>query len=652
MIYRVASFTIDTIQFEIKNDAIAVAVEPKVFDLIVYLIQNRDRLVSRDELFKEIWQGREVSDTTLSNSIKSARKILGDSGEVQHIIKTVRGRGYHFIADVVEINHRDLGVNDASPVTEHSQNNHNVHLSDFQTNDSPPAPASSDRLKTSKRNTFRYVYLSLGVLLLIIAGWQLSLKTSRDQMNNSRPYIVVLPFEVNGEQATKWQPFADQMTRDVIRNLRKISGLNVVPVPSAFAVMANESHEHIREQLPDVDYSLTATINVWADSRVQVIPELENLTTKELVWDQQYESRIDDTTFFSIKSELATSLSESLKVAILDTEKTSLGEFPTDNLRAYELYVLGQKKKDQFTRTSLLEAVELYSQAIALDPEFEAAYVAKADAYRIIMAYVAVPGEVLPQVIDAVADSLRVNPESAEARSALGLSYALAWRWQDAWEILNQAREINPEIALTEVGFALYYSGLGDVAGVKRSLKRANQLDPLNVELADWGHWALAMVGEIDAARQWAEDKIRLHPTVGMIFSGASVSASLSGDHRKALALAKEGVRLETESPYPLLALAQAYGYAGQTEEVLPLLKQAEMFDTYLCRYENAITHLILDDLDKTFEYLNKAVADRSNCLVFTRNDPRLEPIRSDKRYQALLMRIGLDDRSLEQYPR
>ena len=103
MKYQIAEFLIDTTRFRISNGDSPVAVEPKVFDLLVYLIAHRDRVVTREELFKEVWDGREVSDATLSNHVKSARKVLGDSGELQSTIQTIRGRGYQFIAPVTEI---------------------------------------------------------------------------------------------------------------------------------------------------------------------------------------------------------------------------------------------------------------------------------------------------------------------------------------------------------------------------------------------------------------------------------------------------------------------------------------------------------------------------------------------------------------------
>src|SRR5688572_26741736 len=103
MKYQIAEYLIDTAQYRISSGDAPIPAEPKVFDLLVYLVQHRERVVTREELFKEVWDGREVSDATLSNHVKSARKVLGDSGELQKTILTIRGRGYKFIAPVTVI---------------------------------------------------------------------------------------------------------------------------------------------------------------------------------------------------------------------------------------------------------------------------------------------------------------------------------------------------------------------------------------------------------------------------------------------------------------------------------------------------------------------------------------------------------------------
>jgi len=104
MLYRIENIEIDTLNFHLTIDGIAAAIEPQVFDLIIYLITHRDRLVTRQEIFDNIWADRIVSDDSLSSHIKKARKVLGDDGKLQRVIKTIHGRGFQFIADTEELN--------------------------------------------------------------------------------------------------------------------------------------------------------------------------------------------------------------------------------------------------------------------------------------------------------------------------------------------------------------------------------------------------------------------------------------------------------------------------------------------------------------------------------------------------------------------
>ncbi|HET9448017.1 MAG TPA: hypothetical protein VFO35_17255, partial [Steroidobacteraceae bacterium] len=205
--------------------------------------------------------------------------------------------------------------------------------------------------------------------------------------------------------------------------------------------------------------------------------------------------------------------------------------------------------------------------------------------------------------------------------------------------------------AQTELGFALYYSGLGEAEKVKRALAEGEKLDPLNMEMADWGNWALFMVGESAAAREWVDRKMQEHPDVGIVASGAGVGAYIAGDYERAVQLAERGAQKDG-SPVALIMLAQAYGHAGQKEKVLPLLEKAASAGTYVCPYESAAAYLSIGDTKRALTLLDDAVAKRSNCLMFLRNDPRLEPIRKDPHYQVLLLRVGLDDAAVASYKR
>jgi DNA-binding winged helix-turn-helix (wHTH) protein len=100
MIYHFDQFELDVDRFELREEGAVQPLEPQVFTLLAYLIEYRERLVPKNELFEKLWDGRVVTDSTLTSRIKSARQALGDSGKAQRFIKTIHGKGFRFIADV------------------------------------------------------------------------------------------------------------------------------------------------------------------------------------------------------------------------------------------------------------------------------------------------------------------------------------------------------------------------------------------------------------------------------------------------------------------------------------------------------------------------------------------------------------------------
>jgi DNA-binding winged helix-turn-helix (wHTH) protein/TolB-like protein len=632
MKYEVGGYVIDTTLYRISNGGAVVPVEPKVFDLLVYLLQHRDRVLSREELFQNVWDGRAVSDATLSNHVKIARKALGDNGDLQQTIQTIRGRGYQFVAPVREV---------ADGVTG---------------GDGGVAPSQDERFDKPAARVWR-LPLALTVLLVSVAliGWRL-MASAPAASSSGRPYILVVPFGVSDNATPEQALFADQLTREVIGNLRKISGLRVVPEASAFAFRNNKAREHIRGLLPDVRYVLDGVVSVSPDNSLRITPALEDLDADLSVWDKPFQARIDNTNFFEMASGIAAAVSAALKVEILKDEQRALAEFPTRNPGAYAPYVAGWRDMELLTRESVLRAIDSFNRAIELDPDFLAAYLARSNAYRSLFAYFDPPQDMLPKVKASLEDVLKRDPDSAEALSSLGLTQVMAWQWKEGWDNLNRAKALDPSLVLTELGLALYYSGLGENEKVKQSLARANELDPLNSELADWGNWALFMVGEQQASLAWGAEKMAQHPDNGFVFCGAGLSAYLRGDYAKGVELAEKGVTLSGRAPVALIMLAQAYGYAGQKDKVMPLLEEAESAQIYMCPYESAVVYLTLGDKDKAVELLHDAVAKRSNCLMFLRNDPRMKALRDDPRYAVryaeLLALVGLDDAALKSYKR
>jgi TolB-like protein len=496
--------------------------------------------------------------------------------------------------------------------------------------------------------------------VVTVLGWR-HFSSADSSARDASPRLLVLPIEVSGDVQT-WQPWTDELTRRMIGALRQVSGLQVKERATAFAFPTNPTHDHIRKRLPDVRYVLSGVLRVSTGKTQSIAMELDDLAAGRQLWTKSYAyaRSIDDAHLAEMESTITAAVSESLKVTLLQEGRrapdvVSRQSAAATNPKALALYVQGWKHLQVPDYESLKKAVALFDQAIALDANFYDAHLARGEAYRWIYGYYETPRDVLPKVIAAFEKARDLRPAAAEPLAALGLTYAMAWDWTRAWENLSAARERDPHLAITDLGLSVYYSGLGDIERMKQALYRAREKDPLNVEIADWGNWNLFLNGEVDASREWSIDMLAKHPGMGMVATDAAIGAYMAGDFARAVKLAEQGRVLE-DSPLAQIILAQAYGYNGQKNEVRPLLESAARSGAYTCPYESAVGYLLLDEQDTAMALLEQAYAKRSNCLVFLRVDPRLQPIRDSPRHRAqyldLLARVGLDDEKVASYPR
>ena len=185
---------------------------------------------------------------------------------------------------------------------------------------------------------------------------------------------------------------------------------------------------------------------------------------------------------------------------------------------------------------------------------------------------------------------------------------------------------------------------MGDVDKVRAFVTRANNLDPLNEEIAEWGMWSLIMTNQLDEALKFGEEKVELLPNIPYPLLSLSVAEYIRGNSERSIKLANKGVELSQRSPYSLILLAQAYASAEQYKKALELVAEAQAQHHYMCPYETAVVYIIMDEYDVAFQLFDEARDYQSNCLIFARNDPRLKLLRNDQRYLSLLKNIGLDE--------
>jgi len=310
MIYLFDHFTIDTGQYQLCLDGKTIPTEPLVFDLLVYLIENRERVVGRDELLENLWQGKVVTDSALAARLKDARKALGDSGNKQEFIKTVHGRGYQFIARIDE-------PESASPVE-----------------------------KIEK----------------IISGKTLDLP--------DKPSIAVLPLQ-NGSDDIEEEYFSDGVTDGIINKLTRFRDLFVMGRSSSFSFrdMAVDLTE-MGKQL-GVRYLVQGTVRKLGQ-RARVSMELVDAVTSQILWNERYDRELGDV--FAVEDEVAQAIVTTLVTQVEDAVFHETQNRAPENLAAYEWVMRGNRFLDRGAREDLLEAQRMYELAIEFDPDCSPAY--------------------------------------------------------------------------------------------------------------------------------------------------------------------------------------------------------------------------------------------------------------------------------------
>jgi TolB-like protein len=261
---------------ELRRGAETIAVEPQVFDLLIYLIRNRDRVVSKDDLIDAIWGGRAVSDSTLTSRINAARKALGDSGQDQKLIRTVARKGLRFVGDV-QIQPLGLGLH---PDGTRSQSDSFAAL---------PLP--------------------------------------------DRPAIAVLPF-VNMSGEPEQDYFSDGISEDIITALSKLRWFFVIARNSSFTYKGKAVHlKQIAEEL-GVRYVVEGSVRKDG-GRVRITAQLNDVTTGSHIWAERYDRDIADV--FAVQDEITEAIVAAIEPQLYAAENFRAQRKPPDSMDAWDL---------------------------------------------------------------------------------------------------------------------------------------------------------------------------------------------------------------------------------------------------------------------------------------------------------------------------
>jgi len=510
-----ADHALDTDTRELSRGGEPIAVQPLVFDFLVYLIENRDRVVTREDLLAALWGGRTVADSTLATHINAARRAIGDSGEAQKLIRTVARKGIRFVGEVQTV----------------------------ATGDAPPRGAAQTARPAALRDL-------------------------------SRPAIAVLAF--NNMSGAGQDYFSDGISEDLITALSKLRWFLVVARNSSFSYRGRAvPMKQLASEL-GVDYVVEGSVRKDG-SRVRISAQLIDVATGSHVWAERYDRELADV--FAVQDEITEAIVAAIEPQLYAAENVRARRKAPESLDAWELVMRAMSHFWRMTREDNIAAQKLLEQAIAIDPNYAQALavlaVSRTFGARMGWEDTRDSAEFAER---AGLAAIRADGEDPWAHVALGAAYSYLDRIEDALACYETAISLNPSFSLAHGYYALVLSWNGRFREGAEAARRALNLSPRDPFSAIfYGVAAYAAYVERDYAEaiRLSRESIRLRADFVGGYRVLVAAAGMADDKELAQAMLPELRRVHPDVSLAWVATQLPLPLAEEREHFLEGLRRA-----------------------------------------------------------------------------
>jgi len=644
--YEFGPFSLDPTERVISRDGTPVPLTPKVFDTLVYLVCNRGRLLTKDELLKEIWPNTFVEEVNLAVNISALRKVFGEGPQDCRYIATIPGSGYRFVAEVRKAStkngdERNSIAGDGSAVTSRAHSTLIEHGSAETVYDgSNGADLFFVAPSSPKKNRPWNATVPIGIVLLLTATLCTYLLLERWKRNNSQagvPSIAVLPFtdlSVGKDQ----EYFSDGLAEELINYLAKVHGVHVVARSSSFQFRGKNEDLRVVGKKLGVTNILEGSVQREGD-RVRIMAELIKADDGFQLWSETYDRQIGD--IFSVQDEIARAVTGALQVK-LDAKGLALSAHTrSTNSKAYEAYLrAGYFNSRGRGKAELENALAYVEQAIKLDAKYAPAW----ELRSYIMDTMADVGLVEPAVgfRRAREDAERaIELDSNRAAGYLALAWLQMnrdWNWEGAELSLNKAAELEPGSAAVLRFRSFLCHSLGHLGEAIEFHKQAIALDPLLAGSHSYMAFLYYAAGQYENAEDEVQKALELNPqkTYDHFTRGEILLA-----RRRPLEALTE-MEQEPAEIWRLTGEALAYHALGRIGDSNTALSQLITDHQANMAYQIAEVYAYRGEPDKAFEWLDRAYEQRDAGLRSLKIDPHMNSLRRDQRYSDLLKKMNL----------
>ena len=493
-------------------------------------------------------------------------------------------------------------------------------------------PLRARRMATAWRRTA--LVAAAATLLVTLAGvvlWQyLSAGTGPTS-------IAVLPF-VNEGGDPNAQYLSDGVSEGVMNALSQVAALRVIPRASAFRYRSSSPElRQIGAEL-GVDRLLTGRVTQDAGG-ITVSVELIDAGSEALIWGNQYTRSAKEVV--AVQSEIAQAVVDRLNIPLSAADRAKLAKRPTSNPEAYQLYLKGRNKWDEWTEGSLEASLGFFRQAIDLDPSYALAYYGLADSY-VASAYMSrPPRETMPLAKDNLTKAIALDNTLPEVHYLLGVIYLYYdWDAAAAERQFQRALSLNAGYADAHFGYGNYLVATGRVSEAIPYVEKSVELDPFSFT---WNEQLVVFysgLGQLDRAEEQARKSLKRDPTSFWLHIDLGMILTKRGRTAEAVRVFQQAADFGAGNPYPIGYLGYGQAVAGDRQEALATLARLDALSKgrYIPSFTRALVYAGLGDADNAFNMLSRARDERDCWLMwYFLLDGAFDKLRSDARYVELL---------------
>ena len=640
--YRFDQYSVDLVQNRVTGpDGVALAVSSRAYDVLVYLIENRTRVVSKDDLMKAVWPRIVVEENNLTQAISMLRRALGDVRDGSRFIITVPGRGYRFVGDLQADTVGPAAPPAARSIPEVVAQEHvgpsvaPAHEATLAVAPDPPAAPIPEQPTYSRR------LLLAGLGGLAVAAAVGGVLWSRRSVRTARMprSIAVLPFKPLVEQAPD-QAMELGIAETLINRLSSLPDVTVTPLSSVRRYAGSEQDPLAAGRDLDVAAVIEGHVQFQPD-RVRLTARLLDVQTGAALWSGSFDEKPAD--YFALQDSLARQLVDALSVELSEEAQQRLTQHYTESVEAWQLYLNGRFHWDRRNEEAIRKAIQYYEAAERVDPLFALPAVGLADAWAAFGVFgVVPPGDAFTRARLAAERAISLDDQLAAAQASLGHILVQQSRdWAGGERQYRYALKLNPNYAQAFFWLGNLHAYKGRLPEALVETQRAQSLEPMSLAFAANVGLIRYFMRDFDAALAQLEGLVEAAP-----------QALLARNHlgRVYSAMGKAGMAVQVLEGHPgpmagsFSNLGRAYALDGQLDAARREIARVEDLGKrgFGVGFDLAIVHAALGERELALAALERGEHDVSQMIGFLNSEPGLDSIREDPRFRAVSQRLRL----------